>query len=476
MSRATASLLTAALLGLVAAQTPDDTPEVHPKLTTYKCTTSGGCVAQTNALVLESSQHHIYQKDNPDYSCGDWGSGANTTACPDEATCQQNCILQGVSDYTERGVYTDGADLTMLMLSEDGSEELSPRIYLLNEAEDAYEMLQLTGQELTFDVDMAKLPCGMNSALYLDEMEARGGQDSSSNNISVAGAAYGTGYCDAQCYVTPFQNGVVSASITFGLGSGGADILTGRCSQGNINGSGLCCSEMDIWEANSRANQVAPHTCNQTGVYLCDVDKGECATGGVCDKSGCKQNPYSMGFPEYYGLGYEVDTSRPFTVVTQFHADETNTLTSYTRLYVQDDVVIEMPKVDVNGVEQNAMDDAYCEATNATEYMRLGATSGMGEALARGMVLIFSLWWDKSSNMTWLDSAAEGNGPCNATESNPTFIQQVQPDPQVTFSNIRWGDIGSTFGNNTGLSTLNTTSSTNGTNCAKRRVAAPLWV
>jgi hypothetical protein len=55
------------------------------------------------------------------------------------------------------------------MLSSDGETEYSPRIYLLNEAEDAYEMLQLTGQEFAFDVDMSKLPCGMNSALYLSE-------------------------------------------------------------------------------------------------------------------------------------------------------------------------------------------------------------------------------------------------------------------------------------------------------------------
>lgn len=207
-SRAAAALAWApVLLGLVAAQSPDTTPEVHPKLTTYKCTTDGGCVAQNSALVLEASQHKVYQKDNPDYNCGSWGSAPNATACPDEATCQQNCILQGISDYSENGVVTDGADLTLHMLDADGSQN-SPRIYLLNEAEDAYEILRLVGQEFTFDVDMSKLPCGMNSAVYLSEMEARGGQDSS--NLAVAGAAYGTGYCDAQCYTTPFQNGVVS--------------------------------------------------------------------------------------------------------------------------------------------------------------------------------------------------------------------------------------------------------------------------
>lgn len=209
MSRALISLIAPLLLvKFVAAQSPDDTAEVHPKLTTYKCTTDGGCVAQSNALVLDASSHHIYQVDNPSLNCGEWGSGANATVCPDQETCQQNCILEGLSDYTTRGIHTNGSDLTLYMLGEDGSE-YSPRIYLLNEAEDAYEMLQLTGQEFTFDVDMSKLPCGMNSALYFSEMEATGGQASS--DIAVAGAPYGTGYCDAQCYTTPFANGLVSS-------------------------------------------------------------------------------------------------------------------------------------------------------------------------------------------------------------------------------------------------------------------------
>lgn len=211
MSR-TASILAPLLVGLVAAQSVDNTTEVHPKLTTYRCTTAGGCVAANNALVLEASQHKIYQKDNPDYDCGVWGSGPNATVCPDEATCQQNCVLKGISDYTQNGVHASGSDLNIIMLGEDGTE-YTPRIYLLNEAEDEYEMLHLTGQEFTFDVDMSKLPCGMNSALYLSEMEPKGGQDSS--DIAVAGPGYGTGYCDAQCYTTPFQNGVVGFSSTF---------------------------------------------------------------------------------------------------------------------------------------------------------------------------------------------------------------------------------------------------------------------
>lgn len=268
--------------------------------------------------------------------------------------------------------------------------------------------------------------------------------------------------------------------------------------QGNINGSGVCCNELDIWEANARATQFAPHTCNQTGLYLCDPASGACDKGGVCDKSGCGMNPYKMGHPDYYGLEDVVDTTRPFTVVTQFHAAAAEggngngtssesqgrpaVLTSYTRLYVQDDVVIEMPAVEVNGggPPQTAMDDASCAASNATEYLRLGGAAEMGRSLDRGMVLIFSLWWDPSTYMAWLDQTSSNAGPCNATEGMPSVIAQTQPDTQVTFRNVRWGEMGSTF-----VGAANGNGTTNGTTTAaaaggygtssmrRRRGAAP---
>jgi cellulase len=218
--------------------------------------------------------------------------------------------------------------------------------------------------------------------------------------------------------------------------------------QANIDAKGSCCNEMDIWEANAAATQLAPHTCNQTGLYECSGT--ECGADGVCDKNGCGQNPYALGNKGFYGDDMTVDTGRPFTVVTQFVSDSpsnatTKTLSQIRRLYVQDGKVIQNAAVNVTGQPSiDYVDDDYCSANGASKFESLGGVSGMGDALSRGMVLIFSIWWDTGSYMTWLDS---GNaGPCNATEGNPTIIQQIQPDPAVTFSNIKWGEIGSTYG------------------------------
>ena len=144
-----------------------------------------------------------------------------------------------------------------------------------------------------------------------------------------------------------------------------------------------------------------------------------------------------------------VDTSRPFTVVTQFPLNAQGQLDSIHRLYVQDGKVIENAVANKTSLPQvNYIDDDFCTAATATNYLRLGGTEVMGEALSRGMVLAMSVWWDESgSNMSWLDQ--KGSGPCNSTEGSPAAIRQNQPDTGVTFSNIKWGDIGSTFKANT---------------------------
>ena len=65
------------------------------------------------------------------------------------------------------------------------------------ESDSAYKTFNMKNQEFSFDVDMSKLPCGLNGALYFSQMDADGGLAKYPTNK--AGAKYGTGYCDAQC-------------------------------------------------------------------------------------------------------------------------------------------------------------------------------------------------------------------------------------------------------------------------------------
>lgn len=80
----------------------------------------------------------------------------------------------------------------------------------------------------------------------------------------------------------------------------------------------------------------------------------------------------------------------------------------------------------------------------------------MGEALDRGMVLVFSVWHDAGSAMKWLDGTfpvgadpetqlGTGRGPCLPEEGHADDIQKDASWTEVKFSNVKSGEIGSTF-------------------------------
>ena len=198
------------------------------------------------------------------------------------------------------------------------------------------------------------------------------------------------------------------------------------------------------WEANARATQLTPHACNITGLYECTG--ADCGSNGVCDESGCSFNPYGLGMHNFYGYHDVVDTTKPFTVTTQFLTDDntaSGTLSEIRRLYVQNGEVIQNAQVAFENHTLDSITNSYCNAT-APSFQARGGLAQMGDAIGRGMVLVFSIWNDASGYMNWLDS---GNaGPCNATEGNPVLIVEEDPTTSVTFSNVRWGDIGSTYG------------------------------
>lgn len=86
-------------------------------------------------------------------------------------------------------------------------KNVGSRFYLLDN-DDEYKLFSLKNREFTFDVDVSQLPCGLNGALYMVEMDKMGDKGKGANT---AGARYGTGYCDAQCpqYIKWF-NGIAN--------------------------------------------------------------------------------------------------------------------------------------------------------------------------------------------------------------------------------------------------------------------------
>ena len=118
---------------------------------------------------------------------------------------------------------------------------------------------------------------------------------------------------------------------------------------------------------------------------------------------GCDFNSFRLGNQDFYGPEKTVDTSKPFTLVTQFITEDgtdTGALKSINRFYVQDGKVIPNSQTVVEGVDPvNAITDEFCEqqktAFGDNNYFKtIGGLAAMGKSLEK-MVLVLSVWDDQ---------------------------------------------------------------------------------
>jgi len=187
---------------------------------------------------------------------------------------------------------------------------------------------------------------------------------------------------------------------------------------------------------------------------------------GVCDKDGCDYNNFRLGDKSFFGKGpqFAVDSSKPFTVVTQFLTDDgtdSGDLIEIRRLYIQDGKVINNSAVkNVQGFTGDSITNKFCAAQKQAfhdqdGFVPKGGLKSMGEALGRGMVLVLSLWDDLAEHMLWLDSASPASrpvtqpgvmrGPCPPESGDPMALRSQHPDATVTYTNIKVGEIGTTY-------------------------------
>jgi cellulose 1,4-beta-cellobiosidase len=289
-------------------------------------------------------------------------------------------------------------------------------------------------------------------------MDKDGGMSEFSTNK--CGAKFGTGYCDAQC---PHDLKWIN---------GQANCNDWKPSPNDPNSGaghyGTCCTEMDIWESNSVASAVTPHVCTVNKQTRCEGtqcgDMPNNRYGGVCDKDGCDFNSWRMGNKTFFGPNMIVDTTKPFTVVTQFiTADGTDRgqLNEIKRIYVQNGRVIQNSETNFSGLPQtNSVTDTFCNNQkklfgDRNDFEAKGGLHSMGQALSRGMVLVLSLWDDHDVHMLWLDSdypttaspstPGIARGPCATSSGVPTDVENNYPNAHVIYSNIKYGAIGSTF-------------------------------
>jgi cellulose 1,4-beta-cellobiosidase len=419
--------------------------ETHPKITWKKCSSGGSCSSVNAEVVIDANWRWLHDASQKNcYDGNKW-----TSACSSATDCASKCQLEGANYGTTYGAKTSGDSLSLKFLTKhEYGTNIGSRFYLMNGAS-KYQMFTLMNNEFAFDVDLSTVECGLNSALYFVAMEEDGGMASYPSNK--AGAKYGTGYCDAQC----------ARDLKFVGGK--ANIEGWKPSTNDPNAGvgplGGCCAEIDVWESNAHAFAFTPHACENNKYHVCE-DTGcggtysEDRFAGDCDANGCDYNPYRMGNKDFYGKGMTVDTSKKFTVVTQFQENK------LTQFFVQGGKRIEIPASTWDGVPQDsaALTPELCEAMpkafgDRDRFAEVGGFDQLNVALGVPMVLVMSIWDDHYANMLWLDSSyppdkagtpGGDRGPCGQDSGVPSEVEAQYPDATVVWSNIRFGPIGST--------------------------------
>jgi len=452
-----ASLLSLAFLAAAsyAQQVGTQTAETHPSLSWQKCSKSGGCTSGgSGGITLDANWRWLHTTEG--YTNCYTGNTWDATLCPDNDTCAQNCALDGADYSGTYGITTSGNALTLKFITNGQQKNIGSRVYLMA-SDSSYELFKPLNQEFTFDVDVSQLPCGLNGALYFSEMDADGGAGKYPNNK--AGAKYGTGYCDSQC----------PRDLKFIAGTANVEdwAPSDNDSNAGTGGSGACCNEMDIWEANSVSAAYTPHPCTASGLNKCtgtECGGADNRYGSICDPDGCDFNSFRMGDKTFYGKGLTVDTSKKFTVVTQFitdTGDASGTLSEIRRIYVQDGKVIQNSKTAVSGMDAfDSITSDFCDAQKSvfgdkTSFQDKGGMANMSKALANGMVLVLSVWDDHAANMLWLDSnyptdadaskPGIARGTCDTSSGVPSDVESSAANAQVIYSNIKLGDLDSTY-------------------------------
>jgi cellulose 1,4-beta-cellobiosidase len=176
-----------------------------------------------------------------------------------------------------------------------------------------------------------------------------------------------------------------------------------------------------------------------------------------------------MGDKTFYGKGMTLDTTKKMTVVTQFiTADGTasGALSEIRRIYVQGGKVIQNSKTSIPGMATyDSISDKFCAAqktafSDGNDFATKGGMSTMDKSFTKGVVLVMSIWDDHAAQMLWLDSSypltanptspGVTRGRCATTSGNPKDIETNNANASVTYSNIRFGDLNSTYGGTTG--------------------------
>ncbi|KAH8171532.1 glycosyl hydrolase family 7 domain-containing protein [Sarocladium implicatum] len=430
-----------------------EVPEEHPPLTWSRCSSSG-CTDVAGSIVLDAEHRWLRINDSSYASCYQYSQstlegGGFWSGCDSNEDCTKRCALEGgeyaytgMMDFGERSVSMD------YHRYQDFATKANLRAYLLEE-ENKYQTFILLDNEVAFDVDLSKVPCGLNAAIRFVAMDADGG--TAKYPTQKAGAKYGAGFCDAQC----------TRSLRYVAGEANYEqwVPAERDPQGGEGSMGACCSEMSLWNSNKVSYTMASKPCINHEYDPCETDNcghlGSILPNRCAREEGCDHNPYRLGNDDFFGPGNTVDTNASFTVVTQFQESGVN------QYFIQDGKRIDPPAPHWNDIPDpnGGITEDYCNVRpevfgSRDLFNEVGGWDQHVDALRQPMVMALSIDDDYYAYNLWLDGhypldldptvPGAVRGTCGLEESDPSYLRRAASKAAVTFSNFRFGPVGTT--------------------------------
>jgi cellulose 1,4-beta-cellobiosidase len=443
------------LFSVAAAQQAGDinTNDLVP-FAVGECTKDGTCTENKKTMLsLDSNWRWTHQVGGSEncYTSNEWKTKGGEQVCEDgkTVTCGKNCAVgnwpkeQWEAPY---GVNKSSSGVKLGYVTQ-GPYSINVGTRLFVTEGDEYKQFKLIGNEVSITVDMSETECGLNGAIYLVEMDPKGDKGVGTND---AGALYGTGYCDAQC---PRDLKWIKGKAN--IKPKWVPIEKDPMKNIGEGGRGICCAELDLWEANKVSMQLALHPMDnddmQTVCYLEDECGAQAPASmravGPTDRNGCYMNPYFFGHKKFYGPGsdFTINTLKPFTLVTEFRDDGKGDLEGMYQYYYQDGKKIEQPEYGYgsgNAMTQDFCDKMFADKKDLPLFTNKGGMKKFGEAVKRGMTFVVSFWDDMATDMEWLDVAPRGT--CEKGAGDPKNLREKHPDAAFSVRHMRWGPIGST--------------------------------
>ncbi|KAG8917059.1 hypothetical protein FRC01_002691, partial [Tulasnella sp. 417] len=448
------SLLAAVpLLSLAVAQkvgTLVTDPTVALTWINYASTTSYLTRNAKITLDAEWRSTHLHPIGPACFANGVW-DGVNCPAT-NPPLCAQRCAIEGADYYSTYGIRTSGNYLELGYVTQWSTFNAASRVFMLSWQDNTkYEIWKPLNKEFTFDIDVSALPCGVKATVSFLEMDADGGKAKYPSNL--AGARYGTGYCDSKCPHIKWINGEANVKDW----NWGAD-------PNGFGHYGSCCGEVDIFEGNSMAASFSAHPCSLTSPTRCENDSCGPPDGNpslfYCDPDGCDWNSYRLGNVTYYGPGSVLNTYQKLTVLTRFITDDgtdTGNLVEIQRFYIQNGKVFSNSLAMSPGLaptsssEHKSITNEFCNAQknvfgDMNHFQARGGLQAVGESLKRGVVLSFSILDDWDRHLQWLDGTWPADWPpsmpgitrggCPANSGDPENLRVEVPNSRVIISNI----------------------------------------